>query len=323
MRGVALLLLVCCACTLAFNINDHKNEEFRAFVNKYGKAYRASPEEYAFRQQIFFKKLDLIEEMNKQGNSFQVGINEYADLSDAEYASMLTQVNSNTNNIADPNVEVAAPPSSVDWRNKTNPVIVGPVRNMGQCTSSVAISVVDSIAADYSIKFSEDFYQFDTAYVTDCDGQKCNGGTTNVTWSFIQKFGLQWYYDGCPTAPGVGICIQGTSCVAKGDEAALQNAVATKGPISISIDASQASFQLYTSGIYYEPKCSSTNLNFALLLVGYGSSNGQDYWIARNEWGSSWGQNGDVLLARNKNNNCGVASSACYATTVGRCVCAL
>lgn len=57
--------------------------------------------------------------------------------------------------------------------------------------------------------------------------------------------------------------------------------VATLGPIAIEIDASHTSFQLYTSGVYYEPACSSTNLDLSLLLVGYGTMNGQDYWIAR------------------------------------------
>ncbi len=39
------------------------------------------------------------------------------------------------------------------------------------------------------------------------------------------------------------------------------NAVATKGPVSVAIDASQESFQFYSEGVYYEEKCSPTQLD--------------------------------------------------------------
>ena len=50
-----------------------------------------------------------------------------------------------------------------------------------------------------------------------------------------------------------------------------------------------------------------------MTLVGYGTnSNGDDYWIVRNSWGSGWGDNGHILTARNKGNNCNIASWAMY-----------
>ena len=73
-------------------------------------------------------------------------------------------------------------------------------------------------------------------------------------------------------------------------------------------DAGQRSFQHYSSGIYYEPNCHTLLLNHAVLAVGYGSTDDGDYYIVKNSWGTSWGDSGYVLMARNRDNNCGIAS---------------
>lgn len=65
------------------------------------------------------------------------------------------------------------------------------------------------------------------------------------------------------------------------NEKALKLAVGTVGPISIAVDAHQSSFMLYKSGVYNEPNCTQ-KVSHGMLIVGYGTSNGQDYWLVKN-----------------------------------------
>ena len=82
------------------------------------------------------------------------------------------------------------------------------------------------------------------------------------------------------------------------------NAVAT-GPVAVAIDASDSTFQLYSSGIY---NTCGTNLDHAVLAVGYGSNSAGDYWIVKNSWGTGWGMSGYVYIGRDNSPSgvCGI-----------------
>ena len=90
--------------------------------------------------------------------------------------------------------------------------------------------------------------------------------------------GIEWFHR-------IEFCHPYLWSYSSGNETALQAAVA-KQPVMVMVDAGHGSFQLYKSGVYYEPDCSSTRLDHHMLVVGYGeSSSGEEYWIVKNCWG--------------------------------------
>ena len=68
-------------------------------------------------------------------------------------------------------------------------------------------------------------------------------------------------------------------------------------------------------GVLDSSKC-GTNLDHGVLIVGYGSDNGVDYWLVKNSWGESWGEDGYIKIKRDDSTNdagiCGIASCPSY-----------
>lgn len=54
----------------------------------------------------------------------------------------------------------------------------------------------------------------------------------------------------------------------------------------------------------------------AVLVVGYGSENGTDYWIMKNSWGTNWGEEGYFRMIRVSENICGIYSHPMYPNVV-------
>jgi C1A family cysteine protease len=112
----------------------------------------------------------------------------------------------------------------------------------------------------------------------------------------------------CKTCSSVAD-ISSCSDVKPNDEISLKGAVAQQ-PVAVAISADTKIFQSYSSGVITSSSC-YTSLNHGVLAVGYGTENGQDYWLVKNSWGPSWGMQGYVKIGRSSSTNdpgvCGIA----------------
>ncbi|XP_067674117.1 procathepsin L-like [Haliotis asinina] len=304
------------------------NKEWEIYKNTHGKVFRDFETEKK-RYETFKDNLLYIAGHNKLYKngaiSFYLGINKFADMTHEEFRSHmhLDHLLQRTDHRAP--VHVSLPdnqlPPQIDWRTRG---YVTPVKDQGQCGSCWAFSTTGSLEGQHFRKKGR-LISFSEQQLVDCSQtfseSGCNGGWVDYAFDYVAQFGIE-LENAYPYLARDSTCKYKSSKVVanctghvdirKGSESDLKSAVGSVGPVSVAIDASHRSFQLYKGGVYSERRCSTTNLDHAVLVVGYGSLQGQDYWLVKNSWGSSWGDDGYVKMTRNKHNQCGIASEASY-----------
>jgi len=296
---------------------------FQKWTMLHGKTY-TTDSEHQYRLSIYKQNLEYIESHNRKNLGFTLAMNQFGDLTREEITEIfLTPVINvtldETSNSYQHN-PIYAMADQVDWRTKG---VVTPVKNQGQCGSCWAFSSTGSVEGAWAIKKGT-LVSLSEQNLVDCSSRYgnygCNGGLMDNAFKYIiANKGIDtessYQYtakDGtCKfNAGNVGATLSSYKDVGK-SETALQSAIQNVGPISVAIDASKTSFHFYSSGVYYEAACSSTRLDHGVLAVGFGTSTG-DYYIVKNSWGTDWGIQGYILMSRNRNNNCGIATAASY-----------
>ncbi|XP_050405710.1 procathepsin L-like [Patella vulgata] len=221
-------------------------------------------------------------------------------------------------------IDIESLPTEVDWRAKG---YVTPVPDQKQCGSGWAFSAVGSLEGQH-FKQTGVLVQLSAQNLMDCSQKEgnngCNGGLIDNSFKYIKinngvDTAASYPYTGKNGTKclfkreSVGATLKSYVDLPKGSELDLQKAVAMVGPISVVINNQHPSYRFYKKGVYYEPACNSSQVDHASLVTGYGvTANGTEYWMVKNCWSTSWGMDGYMMMSRNRNNNCGIATTASY-----------
>jgi len=301
------------------------------FKNTYEKNYNDNDVE-SLRFATFKQNVDYIYETNAKKLSFTLGVTEFADMTNDEFKAVYMGYGKPANTWAElPHLgthtysgeELA---DALDWSAKG---AVTPVKNQGQCGSCWSFSTTGAIEGAWQVATGKLVSLSEQEFVDCDDGDSgCKGGLMDRGFSFAEKNGL------CTEASYPYKATQGTcqksSCtvgipqggvtgykdVTSNDMQAMMSAV-SKNPVSIAIEADKMTFQLYRGGVLSE-NCGD-QLDHGVLLVGYGTDGGKDYWKVKNSWGATWGESGYIRLLRGKGGSgeCGLLKQASYPVVKG------
>jgi len=318
---------------LSEKTEDEKQLLFQSFQDEHQKTY-LNEEEKAHRYEIFKENLLKIDEMNMKQPLANHHITPFSDLTVEEFRSynglssdfagrIKTVIDLDPEQQADigfvpfeesgitleeVELEKGSSGSSFDWRSSG---AVTPVKNQMSCGGCWAFAAVGDMEGTWKLKTGQ-LVSLSEEEILSCatSGNGCNGGLMNDAYEFVIKNrGLEseseYPFSGsagkCQMSGSSAASISGWTLLKAKSVAMLQSAVRTQGPVAVAINADQ--MQFYRSGI--DVCMTSAQVNHGVLIVGYGSQNGEDFWIIKNSWGSSWGQNGYYYIST-ANGACGV-----------------
>lgn len=286
---------------------DMISQKFMEYVITHGKSY-TTVEEFLMRKHLFAAADAQIEAINAEGNNFTLGHNKFSTFTKSEYSQLLGYVpaigglKASKHHTAHKNGSY----TPVDWRDSG---AVTPIKDQGQCGSCWTFSSTGALEGAHQIASGE-LLSFSEQQLVDCArfiAFGCNGGNESTAFNYLESHAAMsedaYPYTAVDTADCLydaadttGIMVSDWSAITPDSVDALKESL-THGPTSVNIDAESVVFQLYSGGVLDSSRC-GTGIDHAVLAVGWGvDDTAGEYWIVKNSWGTTWGDEGYVKIA--------------------------
>jgi len=304
------------------NFNSDVRSSFKDWAAHHGKAYGEGTSEF---EQRLVNWRDNIAALLSGKQEDVVSVNSLMDMHDEEFKQSflgqskrsLDREPENGKANLDFRYKHVVPKESVDWRTEG---IVGPIKNQhvngskcGCCWSFATVGVVESInalATGHLDVLSEQ-------QLIACDKKApyfdlgCLGGDFEGGMQYIIDHGGITLEEDYPYLAEDSKCnhkkahhrvvtIDAVEDVPGGNETALMQAVSMH-PVGIGLCVGPwiKEWRAYTGGILKVPENCEDPQDHAMPVVGYGTDDaGEQFWLLKNSWGATWGEEGFLKLPR-------------------------
>ena len=325
MLGNFLLLLTAALAAAKPSWRELEGYTFDKFLSEFNLDYKVGTKEYSLRKDIFDTEVSRVVSNNARKGTWRENVNRMSVMTASEKKAVMGRHKGAAKNHSPLHAKkllsseftkrsVSSLPTDVDWRTEG---VVSAVKDQGQCGSCwafAATAVLEShvaVASGQLFDLSPQQIAACAPNTEHCGGTgNCMGATAEIAFDYVAgsdgvleefQYGYSEYYgveSECAINPTAvpKAQISGYTQLAENNYEELMNAVAQTGPIAVSVDASK--WSAYDSGIFDGCNQDKPDINHAVVLVGYGTDNGQDYWLVRNSWSASWGEAGYIRLAR-------------------------
>nr|A1KXI0.1 RecName: Full=Cysteine protease; AltName: Allergen=Blo t 1; Flags: Precursor [Blomia tropicalis]AAQ24541.1 Blo t 1 allergen [Blomia tropicalis] len=329
-----LLVAALCALVAIGSCKPTREEikTFEQFKKVFGKVYRNAEEE-ARREHHFKEQLKWVEEHNGI-DGVEYAINEYSDMSEQEFSFHLSGGGLNFTYMKmeaakEPLINTyGSLPQNFDWRQKARLTRIRQQGSCGSCWAFAAAGVAESlysIQKQQSIELSEQelvdctYNRYDSSY--QCNG--CGSGYSTEAFKYMIRTGLveeenypynmrtQWCN---PDVEGQRYHVSGYQQLRyQSSDEDVMYTIQQHGPVVIYMHGSNNYFRNLGNGVLRGVAYNDAYTDHAVILVGWGTVQGVDYWIIRNSWGTGWGNGGYGYVERG-HNSLGINNFVTYAT---------